>query len=102
MRSPSPASPPPVAAETEAPSAGYVGMGYAFAAVGALLFSTKAVIIKLAYAETIDAETLLALRMAFALPFYVAIGALSIRDRTRTGRPLPPPRQVLPHRSRSQ
>lgn len=48
---------------------------YLFAAlltvVGAILFSTKAVIIKLAYQHPIDSLSLLALRMLFALPFFV-------------------------------
>ena len=90
-----PAETPPLPLAPSAHPAGYVETGYVFAAVGALLFSTKAVVIKLAYAETIDAETLLALRMALALPFYVAIGGLSIRDRRRKNQPLPPLRQVL-------
>lgn len=41
---------------------------------GAILFSTKAIFVKLAFAAThTDAITLLALRMVFALPFYLAI-----------------------------
>lgn len=92
----SPSAPAEATRSTTTPvPAGYVEMGYVFAAVGALLFSTKAIIIKLAYAETIDAETLLALRMALAMPFYIGIGILSVRDRRRTGKPLPPRRQVL-------
>ena len=63
--------------------------GYALAAIGATLFSTKAIIIKLAYAEGINAETLLALRMVLSLPFYAAIGFISVRERRRTGRALP-------------
>lgn len=71
-----------------------VRTGYLFAAVGAILFSTKAVIIKLAYAhsvggQTIDAETLLALRMGLALPVYAAIGAAAVRDRLRRAEALP-------------
>lgn len=66
-----------------------VTLGYVFAALGAALFSTKAIFINLAYAETIDAETLLALRMGLALPFYLGIGALSLTDRFRRGRDLP-------------
>ena len=54
-------------------------IGYACAALGAALFSTKAIIIKLAYAEASNAETLLALRMALSLPFYFAVGLLAIR-----------------------
>jgi drug/metabolite transporter (DMT)-like permease len=41
-----------------------------FAAVG---FSAKAILVKLAYLDQVDAITLLALRMAFALPFFVAV-----------------------------
>lgn len=65
-------------------------VGYTLAAIGALLFSTKAIAIKLAYEDqTIDAETLLALRMLVATPFFVVIGLYSVRDRLRTGRGLP-------------
>jgi drug/metabolite transporter (DMT)-like permease len=64
-------------------------IGFALAAAGAILFSTKAVAIKIAYRDAVDAETLLALRMALASPFYLAIGIASLRDRRRTGRPLP-------------
>ena len=80
---------PPLPVGVDSGSRRYVRMGYVFAFVGALLFSTKAIIIKLAYQEAIDAETLLALRMAFSLPFYAAIGALSVRDRRRRGIALP-------------
>ncbi|WP_291744496.1 DMT family transporter [Bauldia sp.] len=90
-----PAATPAIPAAEAPPGPGYVRMGYVFAAVGALLFSTKAVIIKLAYGESIDAETLLALRMAFSLPFYFGIGWLSIRDRQRSGKPLPSGREVV-------
>jgi drug/metabolite transporter (DMT)-like permease len=70
-------------------------LGYLFAAIGAILFSTKAVAIKLAYLDAaIDAETLLALRMLLSLPFYVAIGLYSLRDRTAGSRPLPCPRLI--------
>jgi drug/metabolite transporter (DMT)-like permease len=77
------------------PAARSLTLGYIFAAVGAILFSTKAVAIKLAYQENIDAETLLALRMLLAVPFYLAIGLYSVRDRLRTDRPLPSGRLTL-------
>jgi drug/metabolite transporter (DMT)-like permease len=64
-------------------------IGYACAAAGAFLFSTKAIIIKLAYAEGLNAETLIALRMVLALPFYAAIGAMAVRDRRKRGAALP-------------
>ena len=41
--------------------------------LGAVMFSTKAVIVKLAYREEIDYLSLLLLRMVFSFPFYVAI-----------------------------
>jgi drug/metabolite transporter (DMT)-like permease len=68
--------------------------GYLFAALGALLFSTKAVLVKLAYGPgsvpDVDAITLLALRMAFSLPFYAVIGLMGLRALAKQGRPLPP------------
>ncbi|WP_421724873.1 DMT family transporter [Bauldia sp.] len=89
-----PADTPPLPVSAGPHPTGYREMGYVFAAVGALAFSTKAVVIKLAYEETIDPETLLALRMAFAMPFYLVIGALSVRDHRREDRPLPNWRQI--------
>lgn len=67
----------------------FLWVGYSYAALGAALFSTKAIFIKLAYAEGINAETLLALRMLLSLPFYAAIGLTSIAERRRIGRQLP-------------
>src|SRR5215213_6023568 len=46
--------------------------GFLVAFFGAILFSTKAVIVKKAFADVhVDALTLLTLRMLFSLPFYV-------------------------------
>jgi drug/metabolite transporter (DMT)-like permease len=47
-------------------------VGLAFALVAAIGFSAKSILVKLAYREGVDAVTLLALRMAFALPFFAA------------------------------
>ncbi|WDR04474.1 DMT family transporter [Devosia rhodophyticola] len=47
--------------------------GYALAIGGAVLFSTKGIFIKLAYAYGVSTETLLALRMLVAMPFYIGI-----------------------------
>jgi len=63
--------------------------GYALGAAGAILFSAKGVIIKLAYAEGIDPETLLALRMGCSLPFYIVIGVLAVRGMRSRDEPLP-------------
>ena len=46
--------------------------GFLITFFGAVLFSTKAIIVKSAFAKTeIDALTLLTLRMVFSLPFYL-------------------------------
>lgn len=46
--------------------------GFSLTLAGAILFSTKAVIVKKAFADLqVDALLLLAMRMLFALPFYV-------------------------------
>ena len=47
--------------------------GFLISFTGAILFSTKAILVKLAFREThTDALTLLTLRMLLSLPFYVA------------------------------
>ncbi|MBS9478603.1 DMT family transporter [Ancylobacter radicis] len=69
--------------------------GYALAAGGAMLFASKGIVIKLAYAEGVDPETLLALRMLFSLPFYLVIGALALLRVRGRGEPLPGGRIVL-------
>jgi hypothetical protein len=50
-------------------------IGYGLVFLGALGFSAKSIIIKLAYAANaeVDAITLLALRMLFALPFFLLL-----------------------------
>jgi drug/metabolite transporter (DMT)-like permease len=47
--------------------------GFAFAAAGAILFSAKAIIVKLAYRHQVDPATLIAMRMMIALPFFAAV-----------------------------
>jgi drug/metabolite transporter (DMT)-like permease len=49
-------------------------IGVAMAAAGAVLFSLKGVVIKLAFAEGMGVSQLLTLRMGFALPVYIAVG----------------------------
>jgi len=48
-------------------------LGLALAIVGAALFSGKAIVVKLAYRYGVDATTLIALRMLFSAPFFVAV-----------------------------
>lgn len=54
--------------------------GLALAIIGSVLFSAKAIVVKLAYRYGVDATTLIALRMVFALPFFVVAYVLSSRD----------------------
>ncbi|MDB5277920.1 MAG: family transporter [Ferruginibacter sp.] len=52
--------------------------GFMLAFAGSILFSTKAIIVKKAFADThTDALTLLMLRMVFALPFFIGVAILS-------------------------
>ena len=62
--------------------------GLALATLGAIAFSGKAIIVKLAYRYGVDAVTLIMLRMLFALPIFAAMAwwasrgkaALALRD----------------------
>ena len=47
--------------------------GFAFALLGSIAFSGKAIIVKLAYRHGVDAVTLIMLRMLFALPFFLLL-----------------------------
>ncbi|MES2832680.1 MAG: DMT family transporter [Pseudomonadota bacterium] len=53
--------------------------GLAIAIVGAILFSTKAIVAKLIYRYPVDAVTLIAFRMLFSLPFFLAIAIWQAR-----------------------
>lgn len=55
---------------------------------GAILFSSKAVLVKLAYRYDIDSISLLALRMLFSLPFYLIIAYRSERKGRMNGQKL--------------
>ena len=63
--------------------------GYLYAGAGAALFSTKAIFIKLAYMEQANAALMLALRMAVALPFFVAVGLYAVYHLRQNGKALP-------------
>jgi len=56
----------------------YLG-GLGIAIGGAVLFSTKAVVAKLLYCYQIDAVTLIAFRMLFALPVFAAVAIWKMR-----------------------
>ena len=70
-------------------------LGYFYAAFGSALFSTKAIFIKLAYMDKVDAGLMLALRMASALPFFLAAVAYMVWKLKRENKPLPPRRVWL-------
>lgn len=59
------------------------GIGLLFAVVGAIGFSFKAILVKLSYRYGVDAETLLALRMGFSLPFFIVMGVVAGRRATQ-------------------
>jgi drug/metabolite transporter (DMT)-like permease len=48
-------------------------LGVVFALLAAIGFSAKAILVKLAYLDSVDAITLLALRMVFSVPFFVGV-----------------------------
>ena len=50
-----------------------VFLGVIFALLAAVGFSAKAILVKLAYLDHVDAVTLLALRMAFSAPFFIGV-----------------------------
>jgi len=54
--------------------------GVVFAVIAAFGFSFKAILVKLAYPYGVDAVTLLALRMAFALPVFLWVGFTASRN----------------------
>jgi drug/metabolite transporter (DMT)-like permease len=57
----------------------HILIGFMLALAAAILFSIKAIFVKLAYHYNVDAVTLLALRMLFALPFFVVIAVMEER-----------------------
>lgn len=50
--------------------------------ISAIAFSAKAIFIKFAYAYSVDAVTLMALRMLFATPFFMVLALLASQDKT--------------------
>ncbi|WP_254606873.1 DMT family transporter [Rhodoferax sp. BAB1] len=58
-----------------------IAFGLLFAVVGAIAFSGKAIIVKLAYRYGVDAVTLIMYRMLFALPLFLAMAVWASRGR---------------------
>ena len=69
---PSTADSPPSLVSAQ-PCCGRASCGVALAALGAIAFSGKAIIVKLGFRYGADAITLIALRMAVAVPFFASI-----------------------------
>lgn len=86
-----------VASNIKRPSSlGGIGWGYVFGALGAILFSMKAIFVKLAYmpvdgmgANEIDAITLMALRLGFSMPVYLAVFWWTMSKRKQNGETMP-------------
>jgi len=53
--------------------------GFIMAGVGAILFSAKAIVVKFTYEYGVDAVTVIAFRMLFALPFFLVIAIQQAR-----------------------
>jgi len=61
----------------------YFVQGILIALCGAVLFSTKAILVKVAYRDTpVDPLTLLALRMIFSIPFFIGAAFVSSNKTT--------------------
>ncbi len=64
-----------------------IAIGLTLAGLGAVAFSGKAIIVKLAYRHGVDAVTLIMLRMLFALPFFLLMTWWASRQ-TSSGTPV--------------
>lgn len=62
-------------------------VGLTLSACGAMLFASKAVLVKLVYRDGLDTTTLLALRMALSTPVFLAVGLVEWRRRLPSARP---------------
>ena len=63
---------------------GDAAIGIAFALLAAIGFSSKAILVKLAYQSQVDAVTLLALRMLFSVPVFAGIAVWAAYRHTTT------------------
>ena len=63
-------------------------LGLFLAASGSILFSSRSILIKLAYEYHVDPVTFLTLRMVFSLPFFLAAGVWARKGRKTAPAPL--------------
>jgi len=71
------------AAAAKAPAHEHRLAGVLLASAGAIAFSGKAIVVKLAYRYGVDAVTLIMYRMLFALPLFLCLAAWAGRGRAR-------------------
>lgn len=77
------------------PAARHYWTGIFLSLAGAALFSSKAIFVKLAYQDEVNASLLLAYRMLFSLPFFVGAGVWAWRQKAGRGEDLPGGRTFL-------
>jgi len=70
-------------------------IGFGLAGLGAILFSAKAIVVKLTYRHGVDAVTIIGFRMLLALPFFLVIGWFQARKARRGLIPRLTPREGL-------
>jgi drug/metabolite transporter (DMT)-like permease len=68
--------------------------GYGLTFVGAALFSTKAIFIKLAFRDEVNASLMLAWRMIFSMPVFLVVGLVAISRLKARSAPMPSQRLV--------
>lgn len=85
----------PAASPTPAAIARSQGIGLFLAALGAALFATKGIFVKLGLAGGLDTLTMLTWRMLLAVPVFVVVGWLGVRQGRAKGRAPIRPRTVL-------
>lgn len=79
----------PITSMTSAPTRAWLGI--ALALLGAALFATKGIVVKLALREGIDSVTTLAWRMIVAVPIFLVVGYIGYRaERKKQGQGAPP------------
>jgi drug/metabolite transporter (DMT)-like permease len=70
-------------------------LGYGLTAMGAALFSTKAIFIKLAYRDEVNATLLVAWRMIFSTPLFLIVGLIAWRLHRQRGAAMPTTPNIL-------
>lgn len=69
-------------------------IGYGLTLLGASLFSTKAIFIKLAFRDEVNASLMLAWRMIFSMPVFLLVGIFAVSRMKAKEQPMPSPRLI--------